>query len=58
MQSRPNIYQILKEACEMQGRKVPIQDVRTSLALCVGKKLIADSWKDILRAIPFRNPKP
>ncbi|CAG9944635.1 unnamed protein product [Clonostachys rosea f. rosea IK726] len=27
MQSRPNIYQILKEACEMQGRKVPIHDI-------------------------------
>lgn len=28
MQSRPNIYQVLKEACAMQGREVPIQDVR------------------------------
>lgn len=27
MQSRPNIYQVLKEACTMQGRAVPIHDV-------------------------------
>lgn len=27
MQARPNIYQVLKEACAMQGRKVPIPDV-------------------------------
>lgn len=26
-QSRPNIYQVLKEACAMQGREVPIKDV-------------------------------
>jgi AP2-associated kinase len=32
MQSRPNIYQALKEACDMQGRKVPIHDV-SSLVL-------------------------
>jgi AP2-associated kinase len=28
-QARPNIYQTLKEACAMQGREVPIKDVRT-----------------------------
>ncbi|KAG6073048.1 hypothetical protein E4U16_004932 [Claviceps sp. LM84 group G4] len=27
MQSRPNIYQVLLEACAMQGREVPIQDI-------------------------------
>jgi AP2-associated kinase len=26
-QSRPNIYQVLREACLMQGREVPISDV-------------------------------
>jgi AP2-associated kinase len=25
--ARPNIYQVLKEACAMQGREVPIQDI-------------------------------
>lgn len=28
MSARPNIYQVLKEACSMQGREVPIKDVR------------------------------
>ncbi len=27
LQSRPNIYQVLAEACSMQGRKVPIHDI-------------------------------
>ncbi|KAG6115567.1 hypothetical protein E4U14_000781 [Claviceps sp. LM454 group G7] len=27
MQSRPNIYQVLLEACAMQGREVPIHDI-------------------------------
>ncbi|KAK3192245.1 Ark- serine/threonine protein kinase [Lecanicillium sp. MT-2017a] len=27
LQSRPNIYQVLTEACSMQGRKVPIHDI-------------------------------
>ncbi|PKS06807.1 hypothetical protein jhhlp_006882 [Lomentospora prolificans] len=26
-QLRPNIYEVLKEACSMQGRKVPIKDI-------------------------------
>ncbi|CAM1503009.1 Fc.00g077850.m01.CDS01 [Cosmosporella sp. VM-42] len=29
MQSRPNIYQVLKESCAMQGREVPIHDIYT-----------------------------
>lgn len=31
-QSRPNIYQTLKEACAMQGREVPIKDVQSALS--------------------------
>ncbi|KAK5988983.1 Serine/threonine-protein kinase ppk30 [Cladobotryum mycophilum] len=27
MQARPNIYQVLKEACVMQGREVPVHDI-------------------------------
>jgi hypothetical protein len=27
LQNRPNIYQVLKEACSLQGREVPIHDV-------------------------------
>ncbi|KAI1335150.1 kinase-like domain-containing protein [Xylariaceae sp. FL0016] len=27
LQSRPNIYQVLKESCLMQGREVPIHDI-------------------------------
>jgi AP2-associated kinase len=27
LQDRPNIYQVLKEGCAMQGRNVPVQDV-------------------------------
>ena len=27
LQSRPNVFQVLKEACAMQGREVPISDV-------------------------------
>ncbi|KHO00659.1 serine/threonine protein kinase [Metarhizium album ARSEF 1941] len=32
MQSRPNIYQVLKEACAMQGRQVPIHDIYSTQA--------------------------
>lgn len=32
LQARPTIYQVLKEACAMQGREVPIKDVRLPLA--------------------------
>ncbi|KAK8915656.1 hypothetical protein H634G_07889 [Metarhizium anisopliae BRIP 53293] len=32
MQSRPNIYQVLKEACAMQGRQIPIHDIYSSQA--------------------------
>ncbi|KAG6018995.1 hypothetical protein E4U41_003451 [Claviceps citrina] len=32
MQSRPNIYQVLKEACAMQGREVPIHDIYSGQA--------------------------
>lgn len=32
-QKRPNIYQILRQACQMQGREVPIKDVWTFILL-------------------------
>ncbi|KAG5944154.1 hypothetical protein E4U60_006171 [Claviceps pazoutovae] len=32
MQSRPNIYQVLLEACAMQGREVPIHDIYSGKA--------------------------
>ncbi|KAG6001716.1 hypothetical protein E4U21_003894 [Claviceps maximensis] len=32
MQSRPNIYQVLHEACVMQGREVPIHDIYSEQA--------------------------
>jgi hypothetical protein len=31
--SRPNIYQVLREACLMQGIEVPIKDVCLSILL-------------------------
>lgn len=31
-QARPNIYQVLKGACAMQGREVPVKDVWSALA--------------------------
>lgn len=27
-QKRPNIYEVVREVCRMQGKKVPIKDVR------------------------------
>lgn len=30
---RPNVYQVLREACMMQGIEVPIKDVRSSPTL-------------------------
>ncbi|PTB62544.1 serine/threonine protein kinase [Trichoderma citrinoviride] len=33
MQSRPNIYQVLKEACAMQGREMPIHDIYSGRAI-------------------------
>ncbi|KAL6871983.1 serine/threonine protein kinase [Trichoderma novae-zelandiae] len=32
MQLRPNIYQVLKEACAMQGREMPIHDIYSGRA--------------------------
>ncbi|RFU72231.1 serine threonine kinase ark1 [Trichoderma arundinaceum] len=32
IQSRPNIYQVLKEACAMQGREIPIHDIYSGRA--------------------------
>ncbi|PHH80231.1 hypothetical protein CDD80_2432 [Ophiocordyceps camponoti-rufipedis] len=29
IEARPNIYQVLKEACSMQGRQIPIKDIYT-----------------------------
>lgn len=26
---RPNIYEVVKEVCKMQGKEVPIRDVRS-----------------------------
>lgn len=26
-QKRPNIYEVMKEVCDMQGKEVPIRDV-------------------------------
>ncbi|KAM6519498.1 Ark- serine/threonine protein kinase [Fusarium falciforme] len=37
MQSRPNIYQVLKEGCAMQGRDVPIQDIYSGQAQSHGR---------------------
>lgn len=30
MDARPNIYQVLKESCAMQGKDAPVKDVRTN----------------------------
>lgn len=30
LRARPNIYQVLKESCEMMGRPVPVKDVSNS----------------------------
>lgn len=32
LQDRPNIFQVLKEGCAMQGRDVPVQDVGVRLS--------------------------
>lgn len=36
-QKRPNIYEVVREVCHMQGKEVPIRDVRRifELPLCV-----------------------
>jgi hypothetical protein len=33
LHDRPNIYQVLKEGCAMQGRDVPVHDVSVSLRI-------------------------
>ncbi|KAF4984152.1 hypothetical protein FZEAL_597 [Fusarium zealandicum] len=37
LQSRPNIYQVLKEGCAMQGRDVPVKDIYTSRSQSHGR---------------------
>ncbi|KAJ0118347.1 hypothetical protein J7T55_009130 [Diaporthe amygdali] len=36
-QARPNIYQVLKESCAMQGREVPIKDIYTGRSKSEGR---------------------
>jgi len=45
-QSRPNIYQVLREACAMQGREPPVKDVGFYVILML--ELVADGLADIL----------
>lgn len=49
--SRPNIYQVLREACLMQGLDVPIKDVCSCLQ-CEKTKLTS---VDICQKNPVRN---
>lgn len=48
--SRPNIYQVLRESCLMQGLEVPIKDVRRVHVTSNTKLTIVDLyWKDTVR---------
>lgn len=39
-QKRPNIYEVVQEVCKMQGKEVPIRDVRFSMLLVPCIKLL------------------
>ena len=48
--SRPNIYQVLREACLMQGKEVPIKDVCQIHVIRNSKLTMVDLyWKDTVR---------
>lgn len=52
-QSRPNIYQVLRDACAMQGRAVPVKDV------CPIKSTRVSRADGVRRSTPAsRTPKP
>jgi hypothetical protein len=44
--SRPNIYQVLREACMMQGIEVPIKDVCPRLKLSNFKLIVVDLCRE------------
>lgn len=50
--SRPNIYQVLREACLMQGIEVPIKDVGHIEDIADPKLMLVD----IRRKDTIRNP--
>ncbi|KJZ73249.1 hypothetical protein HIM_07446 [Hirsutella minnesotensis 3608] len=50
MEARPNIFQVLKEACAMQGREMPVKDIYT------GRSQSDTRRNDDVRADPM--PKP
>lgn len=39
-QKRPNIFEVVQEMCKMQGKEVPIRDVRFTLLLMPCVKLL------------------
>jgi len=50
--SRPNIYQVLRESCAMQGRDIPIKDVSHS---CAQPGIVNLTYvPDLFRQIKFR----
>ncbi|CAI4211829.1 unnamed protein product [Parascedosporium putredinis] len=57
-ESRPNIYQVLQEACAMQGRKVPIKD--TQIHTCCGRHFAPPVQEKtvIPEVVPMRRGRP
>ncbi|OLN81655.1 Serine/threonine-protein kinase ppk30 [Colletotrichum chlorophyti] len=51
-QARPNIYQVLREGCAMQGRDVPIQDIYS------GKQRSEPQSKELSSVSGISQPKP
>lgn len=49
---RPNIYEVVREACKMQGKEVPIRDVSLSPKLAH----VAAYLTDLLRFTPVELP--
>ena len=46
--SRPNIYQVLRESCSMQGREIPIHDVCPHVIASLSS---ADIGVDLLKPV-------
>lgn len=50
-QKRPNIYEVVKEVCDMQKKEVPIRDVRSSDLQVAGPNILTTPHLDLLQSI-------
>jgi hypothetical protein len=55
-QKRPNIYEVVKEVCDMQKKEVPIRDVRSAYVTPIARlNILTDGNLDLLQSVGLRS---